>query len=589
MPNNPKSSFLAGIFFAVTSMAICQDQQLADSLITLFNSGTYQQSKLELLSSIAENELNPDAKLEYSALLINEALSDSVHSFLISGYLQKGNAFKLKGNTAQALDAYLTSINYATQIDDKIGIGKLAIAIADTYSTIGNSGNAMRYYGQAIEMLRKNKDSIGLATALLNTGDEYFNTEKFDSALVYFEESGQLFEQVNFPTGTAYNLGNTGMVYAEQGKDVLAEEHINQAIAILEELEDYYAISVYLTYMADIYSDRLDFNKAQSYLDRSLQLAEKQGLKDQISAANLKLSELHEVLGDYEESHKYYKKHITYRDSVKNLEAIQQMADLRTNFEVSQKQVEVDLLNQQKRTQQIILGFIGLLLLASGAFYWRISKEKKRSEKLLLNILPADTAKELKQKGRVTARKFDAVTVLFTDFKGFTGYAESLSPEELVESVDYYFSRFDKVMEKHGLEKIKTIGDAYMCAGGLHFHKGDHALEMTRAAFEITGIMKEVKEHKKNGIVPFDIRIGINTGPVVAGVVGTKKFAYDIWGDAVNVASRMESNSLPGKINISENTYQHIKDYYNCEYRGELDVKNRGTMKMYFVNEIRDK
>ena len=187
------------------------------------------------------------------------------------------------------------------------------------------------------------------------------------------------------------------------------------------------------------------------------------------------------------------------------------------------------------------------------------------------------------------AKKFDAITVLFTDFQAFTRYSQKLSPRALVKTVDFYFSSFDKIIEKYGLEKIKTIGDAYMCAGGLPFETNDHALKVVLAAFEITQFMEKAKNLNEEDIAHFDVRIGINTGPVVAGVVGTKKFAYDIWGDTVNVASRMETNSQAGKINVSENTYQLIKNTFHCEYRGEIDVKNKGMMKMYFVNDLKNK
>ena len=303
------------------------------------------------------------------------------------------------------------------------------------------------------------------------------------------------------------------------------------------------------------------------------------------------------------EAYKYYKNHIAYRDSLNNIKLVQKMADLRTNYEVSQKQIEVDLLNQQKRNQHniviatVIASFL-IFLLAVGLYrryYFAketnniINKEKSRSDKLLLNILPLETANELKQSGRVLAKKFEAVTVLFTDFKGFTQYAENLSPEKLVESVDYYFTKFDEIMEKHHLEKIKTIGDSYMCAGGLPFATNDHAFKTLLAAFEIVQFVNDSKKTQSTNETRFDIRIGINTGPVVAGVVGTKKFAYDIWGDTVNIAKRMESNSEPGKINISQHTYELIKDLFDCEYRGEIEVKDKGMMKMYFATNFKSK
>ncbi|MGB5274291.1 MAG: adenylate/guanylate cyclase domain-containing protein, partial [Flavobacteriaceae bacterium] len=191
--------------------------------------------------------------------------------------------------------------------------------------------------------------------------------------------------------------------------------------------------------------------------------------------------------------------------------------------------------------------------------------------------------------GKVTAKKFEAVTVMFTDFQRFTSYAGNLSPEQLVESIGFYFSKFDEIMEKHGLEKIKTIGDAYMCAGGLPFPSKGHAVKMVRAAFEILDFVEDAKANGLSEHHRFEIRIGINTGPVVAGVVGSKKFSYDIWGDTVNVASRMESNSVAGKINISETTFERIKDEFDCEYRGEIEAKNRGMIKMYFVTASKNK
>jgi len=278
------------------------------------------------------------------------------------------------------------------------------------------------------------------------------------------------------------------------------------------------------------------------------------------------------------------------------------MANLRTNYEIAKKQAEVDLLSQQKKNQQnIVIGvLVALLLLMLLVFglYRRnnfirrtnliIEREKNRSEHLLKNILPEETALELMETGKVKAKKFKEVSVLFTDFEGFTQYAESLSPEELVKTVDFYFTNFDKIIEKHGLEKIKTIGDSYMCAAGVPFPMKDHAIRIMLAALEILEFVQETKKNYQSTDAQFEIRIGINSGSLIAGVVGSKKFAYDIWGDTVNMASRMESCSKIGKINISENTYQLIKDDFSCEERGKIEVKNKGMVPMYFVQNFKD-
>lgn len=217
-----------------------------------------------------------------------------------------------------------------------------------------------------------------------------------------------------------------------------------------------------------------------------------------------------------------------------------------------------------------------------------LAEAKQKSDDLLLNILPAETAEELKKSGRATPRRYDSVTVLFTDFKGFTGIAEKLNPEALIEELDRCFFYFDEIMERYGLEKIKTIGDSYMCAGGIPKPSHTHPVDAVLAGLEIRRFMQQMKEIKQSIGEPFwELRIGIHTGPVVAGIVGKKKFAYDIWGDAVNTASRMESSGEPGQINISGHLQQIIAPFFVTEYRGKVKAKNKGEIDMHFVTGIR--
>jgi class 3 adenylate cyclase len=213
-----------------------------------------------------------------------------------------------------------------------------------------------------------------------------------------------------------------------------------------------------------------------------------------------------------------------------------------------------------------------------------LDKQKAQIESLLLNILPEKVAQELQQKGTATPREYQSVSVLFTDFKGFTRIAEDMTPGELVAELNKYFEAFDAITGKYQLEKIKTIGDAYMCAGGIPTESDDHFIKTVEVGLEMQKYMRSVNEKRKaEGLVPWELRVGIHTGPVVAGVVGKKKYAYDIWGNTVNIASRMESNGEAGKVNISFATYELVKDHFKCHHRGKISAKNIGDIDMYFI------
>jgi adenylate cyclase len=232
-----------------------------------------------------------------------------------------------------------------------------------------------------------------------------------------------------------------------------------------------------------------------------------------------------------------------------------------------------------------LINFLGVGVLVFVMMYYFVGKRnffQARADALLLNILPEEIAAELKTHGKAVAKHFDDVTVMFTDFKDFTRIAEQMRPADLVESLDTCFNAFDTIISQYAIEKIKTIGDSYMVAAGLPVSSKTHAVDMVSAALEMLDFMRA---YTANGKHPaFEIRIGIHSGPVVAGIVGSSKFAYDIWGDTVNIASRMESSGEAGKINISGSTYALVKDRYPCAYRGKLEAKNKGEIDMYFID-----
>ena len=576
---------LISFLYLILTAGYGQNQKVADSLAIIYSKGSLNiADKLELLRNLSFNEVKDlNLSLRYAEELIDLSVKSGNDLYLHRGYFQKGNKKRLFGDLEEALKAYLMSADAAEKAKYDKGVGNAYGAIADTYSVSNDHQNSAIYFARAIVALRKSNDSIALASAILNSGEDLLKNKNYKAALVQFQESELIFEKVNYPAGKAYSLGNIGIVNTKLKLNDMAEKNLNEAIRVLTELEDYYPICVYLLAICDIYHEKGENTTALDYAQKSLVLAQQNGLKEQIKDANLKLSELYGKSGNHEKSLFHYKEYITFRDSISNIKSVQAMANMRTDFEVAQKQSEVDLLHIQKRKQQIIIGFIGVLLLSLFWYYKTISREKKRSELLLLNILPHEIAKELKLNGKVDAIKFDEVTVLFTDFVKFSKTAENTEPEQLVKSIDFYFKKFDEITTKHGLEKIKTVGDSYMCAGGLPSPDPAHAKNVIKAAKEIADFVNDELE-REDGLSHFEVRIGVHSGPVVAGIVGIKKWQYDIWGDTVNIASRMESNSEPGRVNLSESTYLEIKDEFPCEYRGELEVKNRGIMKMYFLS-----
>jgi adenylate cyclase len=217
-----------------------------------------------------------------------------------------------------------------------------------------------------------------------------------------------------------------------------------------------------------------------------------------------------------------------------------------------------------------------------------LNQERRKSDLLLLNVLPESIATELKRNDRVEPLHYESASVMFTDFVGFTRIAEAMNPQRLIAELDACFREFDRIARRHNLEKIKTIGDAYMAVGGVPASNNTHAMDCVLAAIEIRRFMEEMRREKESrGETYWQLRIGINTGPLVAGVIGCEKFAYDVWGDTVNTASRMESSGEAGRINISSSTFEKVRDFFECEYRGKISAKNKGEIAMYFVTAIR--
>jgi len=311
------------------------------------------------------------------------------------------------------------------------------------------------------------------------------------------------------------------------------------------------------------------------------------------------LETLYREVGDYKNAWYYADAGRWISDSISNISKTNLLMAEAVRQERIQNEVTAERdrqkIRQGKTQRNMLAAGVGFFIVVTMLVYRNyrnqkrlndlLDKAKKQSDHLLLNILPLDTAEELKSTGRAKAKRFNEVTVMFTDFKDFTQASERMSAEELVDEINFYFSEFDRIISRHNLEKIKIIGDSYMCAGGLPVANVTHAADVVAAAVELQQFMIRQKEKRKaEGRTFFELRIGIHTGPVVAGIVGLKKFAYDIWGDTVNTASRMENAGEQNKVNISGTTYEKVKDLFTCTYRGKVHAKHKGLIDMYFVD-----
>lgn len=434
--------------------------------------------------------------------------------------------------------------------------------------------------------------------------------EKFelDSAEEYFRKAIALYESLGQLTKKAYTLNNLGILYENLFRADLELNAYQEALSIFEKLGDQQRIAIANINIAMVHFDGGNNKLALEYANKSLAIANRLNDLPVKKDVYFQLSVIYDAMMDCDKELFFFQRFIQVKDSLFDIESKRILEDVNAQYETEKKENQISLLNKEKELDSIIrnsliAGFALLLILAFVLLrsYRQkqsanllltsqnavIESERKKSDDLLLNILPFETAQELKETGTSQARHFDSVTMIFTDFKGFTQLSEKLSPTDLVAEIDYCFKAFDEIADKYHIEKIKTIGDSYMAAGGLPIPRDGHAADSINAALEIRDFMRDLKQQReKEGKHFFEIRIGIHTGPVVAGIVGTKKFAYDVWGDTVNTASRMESSGEPGKVNISQATFEIVKDKFSFEARGMIQAKNKGPVNMYFVERL---
>lgn len=502
------------------------------------------------------------------------------------------------GEDAKSIEYNLLSLKIAEEIGNKLRIGSSLLNLGNVYSNKPATADmAINYFLRALPIFEEINYTEGIGTATVNIGEMYFNKKMYDSALTFFQTSIKMFEGT---ADAAYALSYIGEIYAERNDFENAFKYHDQAVEVTERLGAQQFLAQSLLGLAKTQKKKGDVLKSIETYKRAQQISEEITAKQEIKKAYEALAEAYAQIGDFKDAYAYESLLTGIKDDLYNTDEDKKIQQLQFNAEVERKENEIQLQEVTIQRQKIvsyatgISGFL-LLIVAVGSYnrykYVRktnkiIQSERDRSQELLLNILPEETARELETNGHAKTRFYDNVTVLFTDFKGFSTIAGTLTPIQLVAELNDYFMEFDEIVGKYNLEKIKTIGDAYMCAGGIPSVNETHALDAVRAALAMqTYMRKRQRERKITGIEGWELRIGIHTGPIVAGVVGKRKYAYDIWGDTVNIASRMESSGEAGRVNISSTTYSFIKDNYDCQHRGKISAKNIGEVDMYFVND----
>lgn len=514
-----------------------------------------------------------------------------------------------KGMPAKAISFLQESRRIEEELGDKRGLAGTYINIGNVHLRLDNDDEAIAYYKRAIELCDELGELEFKANALNGLGTITRGRDQFEESLKYYQQALEARLQLGDRKGLASSYTSLGDIYRDMGDDQRALSNYEESLRIREEMNYPFGIALSHVRIGDYYRHTGNYRRALTDCYKGERIAREIGAyKVQKDGCHC-LYDSYKVLAQPDSALKYHELKMQLVDSIDENESsrkIQEM-EFREQILADSLQQEEEKLKMQiafdqevykkTRSKNIALGSGLLFLLLAGGLFSRnryisrsrriIEKEKDRSEKLLLNILPYEIAEELKEKGEAGARDFDMVSILFTDFMDFTQKSSELSATDLVAEIDTCFKAFDRIVDKYGIEKIKTIGDAYMAAGGIPVPSEDAASRTVEAAIAMQRFMlKHNRERLREGKFAFEMRVGIHSGPVVAGIVGVKKFQYDIWGDTVNTASRMETNGSSGKINISQSTYDLISEdpKFTFEPRGMINVKGKGEVRMYYVD-----
>lgn len=523
-------------------------------------------------------------------------------------YANMGIALHNLGDSRQGIEYLLKAQAILQQRQDKVALANLEHLLAGVYFSANDLYNALTHNEIAIRNAKETNQSIVLAEAYKTAADVYQELYDFEKAFVYFRQYLVLIDSVRLEDRAReqrFNQQRTLLAAAEgQIKYLIARQNFKdlELAQIRYEAERLELLNKNLELETRRKEDELLLLQKQTEVDQAkireqtLQaLRARQELR--LAAQNLDTEKKNHLIRELQKQEEIDRAEY-YADSLsrsKELEILRRDKDI-AGLQLRQQATFRRSVYALGALLLVILGLLGAGWLFARRTNNRLNKQNQRiqaqnkeieeerhkSDQLLLNILPEEIATELKTRGYATPRYFESATVVFTDFVNFTKLSSQLTPEQLIDELNSCFLAFDEICEKYGLEKIKTIGDAFMCAGGLPVPSDDHPVRAVAAALEMNAWLKNRNAVNPQAIFK-EMRIGIHTGPVVAGVIGKNKFAFDIWGDAVNLAARLEEQGEPFKVNISATTAEAVKHRYALQFRGSREVHNKGAVDMYFI------
>lgn len=618
------------------NLTALRDKKKADSLLNL---GIYFQDTQAYQQSLLMFEKSQNL---YQLVGEEKKVGDCFNNMAITYYYLS--------DFSKAIFAFEKGAETFKKMNYKKGVASTFNNIGAVYNSQGNYLKALEQYRQAAIVFKEIKDIENLAVTTHSIGSIYTRAKDYSNAMKYYYQAYAVYKSKNNKERLAQIQNAIGNIYVKQGKYAKALESLNKSLQIADSMRNKQSQIMTLSSLGDLFYEQSEYSRALPYYTQSLNYSNQIGnvenqaevqvaignilhrvgkqkeavarcqnglkLAERLGAIPMKkrgcecLYQSYKALANSQQALHYYEQANALEDSlnltetsnrIMNMEfqkqqLVDSIAFVKKENTIQLKHKE-EVLQKEKQRNMIIISLCFMLLIAAGLWsqlnYVKKSRtalkaEKDRSEALLLNILPEEIAEELKEKGHVNARDYELVSILFTDFKSFTQTAEKMSPQSLVEEINTCFKAFDLITEKYQIEKIKTIGDAYMAAGGIPNADENALKNSVLAGLEMQEFMiNRFHQNQLLHLPAFEMRLGIHTGPIVAGVVGVKKFQYDVWGDTVNTASRMESSSVVGKVNISETLYQLIKHEpcFTFEHRGSVNAKGKGEISMYFVEK----